>query len=62
MEKLAKEAEELSSYTMNSAIVSDTEEWHKRKSISSKNHGETSKFMYKTSCFQKLIIRIQIFV
>ena len=29
MEQLAKEAEEMSAYTMNADIVSDTKEWHK---------------------------------
>ena len=31
MEQLAKQAEERSTYNMNSDVVSDTEEWHKRK-------------------------------
>ncbi|CAF1498461.1 unnamed protein product [Rotaria sordida] len=43
MEQLAKEAEETSTYTMNSDIKSDTEEWHKRKkSLSSKSRNQTN--------------------
>ncbi|CAF4504860.1 unnamed protein product, partial [Rotaria sp. Silwood2] len=41
MEQLAKEAEQISTYAMNPDVVSDTEEWHKRKkSLSSKNHDQ----------------------
>ncbi len=43
MEKLAKEAEEAFSYTMNADVVSDTEEWHKRKgSVVGKHQARTS--------------------
>ncbi|CAF5142556.1 unnamed protein product, partial [Rotaria magnacalcarata] len=42
MEQLAKETEELSTYTMNADIVSDTEEWLKRKKSSiNKNQDQT---------------------
>ena len=45
MERLAKEAEKLSTYTMNSDVASDTEEWHQRKQSSDqKNNDKTSKF------------------
>ncbi|CAF4344478.1 unnamed protein product [Rotaria magnacalcarata] len=44
MEQLAKETEELSTYTMNADIVSDTEEWLKRKKSSiNKNQDQTRK-------------------
>ncbi|CAF1684586.1 unnamed protein product [Rotaria magnacalcarata] len=43
MEQLAKETEELSTYTMNADIVSDTEEWLKRKKSSiNKNQDQTN--------------------
>ncbi|CAF4506068.1 unnamed protein product [Rotaria socialis] len=43
MEQLAKETEELSTYTMNADIVSDTEEWLKRKkSVINKNQDQTN--------------------
>ncbi|CAF4714260.1 unnamed protein product, partial [Rotaria magnacalcarata] len=42
MEQLAKETEELSTYTMNADIASDTEEWLKRKKSSiNKNQDQT---------------------
>ena len=45
MEQIAKETEEASSYTMNTDVVSDTEEWHKRKGSSTKkNQDQTSMF------------------
>ena len=45
MEKIANEAEEASSYKMNTDVVSDTEEWHKRKKVeNSKNKKQISKF------------------
>lgn len=37
MEKLAKETEVASSYTMNTEVASDTEEWHRHKSTTNKN-------------------------
>ena len=36
MERFAKDAETASAYTMNAEVVSDTEEWHKRKQSSTK--------------------------
>lgn len=42
MEQLAKEAEEKSSYKMNADVVSDTEEWHKRKKPIMNNDKEQS--------------------
>jgi hypothetical protein len=45
MEQLAKEAEEVCAYVMNAEVVSDTEEWHKRKQlITKKTQQQTSKF------------------
>ncbi len=45
MEEFAKEAEKASAYKMNTDVVSDTEEWHKRKKLeTSKNQKQTSKF------------------
>lgn len=63
MEQIAKETEEASSYTMNTDVVSDTEEWHKRKGSSTKkNQDQTSMFhegVYCTDrkllCFGKII-------
>jgi hypothetical protein len=44
MEDLAMEAEQSCAYTMNTEVVSDTEEWHRRKrSTISKNQEKTSK-------------------
>ncbi|CAF1683756.1 unnamed protein product, partial [Adineta ricciae] len=37
MERFAKDAETTSAYTMNAEVVSDTEEWQKRKQSSTKN-------------------------
>lgn len=43
MEQLAKEAEEKSVYKMNADVVSDTEEWHKRKKPVTSNDKEQSR-------------------
>lgn len=38
MEKLAKESQLASNYTMNTEVVSDTEEWHRHESTVNKNN------------------------
>ena len=59
MEQLAKEAEEMSAYKMNSDVVSDTEEWHKRKKLlKNKNQDLSSEYMVDAiSCW--LIISLE---
>ena len=47
MELLAKEVEGNSLYKMNAQIVSDTEEWHKRKkSTTAKDEQQTSRLFF----------------
>ena len=47
MELLAKEVEESTLYKINAEIVSDTEEWHKRKkSITAKDEQQTSRLFF----------------
>ncbi|CAF4712502.1 unnamed protein product [Rotaria magnacalcarata] len=55
MEKLAQEAEELSTYKMNSDVVSDTEEWLKRKKSSTKKNND------KTSLLDKQLTELHTF-
>ena len=59
MEQLAKEAEEMSAYKMNSDVVSDTEEWHKRKTLlKNKNQDLSSEYIVDAiSCW--LIISLE---
>lgn len=57
MERIAKGPEEISPLTINSDIVSDTEEWYKRKtSVTNKNQDQISELIKKSIAFDELII------
>lgn len=43
MERLAKEAEEGSSYTMNADVTSDTEEWRARQKSKADNNQQRTR-------------------